>query len=111
MSDGKERTLSQKASDRLSSLTHALTGGTPTPHFPTFDQLPKVEGQPQGCLWGFFDKEGKKDEIGTLNLLTSEVVRRAATEIRTGQHVQLDWCLENVQFPGFGRKKFEQKVV
>jgi len=25
--------------------------------------------------------------------------------------VQLDWGLENVQFPGFGRKAFEQKVV
>lgn len=33
--------------------------------FPAFDELPKVDGQPQGCIWGFFDKDGKKDEIGS----------------------------------------------
>lgn len=33
--------------------------------FPKFEELPKVEGEPQGCLWGFFDKDGKKDEIGS----------------------------------------------
>ena len=46
-----------------------------------------------------------------MNLLTQDVVRKASSEIRTGEHVQLDWALENVEFPGFGRKKFEQKVV
>lgn len=34
-------------------------------HFPAFDEAPKVEGEPQGCLWGHFDKDGKKDEIGS----------------------------------------------
>lgn len=110
MADGKERTVFQKAQDRISSIASSLTG-TSTHHFPDFDQLPKVEGQPQGCLWGFFDKNGVRDEVGTLNLLSPDVVRRAASEIRTGEHVQLDWCLENVEFPGFGRKKFEQNVV
>ena len=33
--------------------------------FPAFDDLPKVEGMPQGNLWGFFDKDGKKDEVGS----------------------------------------------
>lgn len=33
--------------------------------FPEFDALPKVEGQPQGCLWGFFDKHGTPDQIGS----------------------------------------------
>lgn len=32
--------------------------------FPAFDDLPKVEGMPQGSIWGFFDKDGKKDEVG-----------------------------------------------
>ena len=64
-----------------------------------------------GCTWGIFDKDGKRDELGTLNLLTPLVVQSASQEIRTGEHVQLDWCLENVEFPGFGRKKFEQTVV
>ncbi|KAK5126095.1 hypothetical protein LTR85_011450 [Meristemomyces frigidus] len=89
----------------------ATLTGQPHFSFPSFDQLPRVEGQPQGCLWGMFDKPGQKDEVGTLNLLTRLVVQKASQEISTGEHVQLDWGLENVEFPGFGRKKFEQKVV
>ncbi|KAK4626333.1 hypothetical protein CLAFUW4_04997 [Fulvia fulva] len=111
MTDGKSPPLAQKAKERLSAVADTLTG---QPHFtfPTFDQLPKVEGQPQGCAWGLFDKNGVKDQVGTLNLLTPDVVRQASSEIRTGQHVQLDWCLsDNVEFPGFGRRKFEQKVI
>lgn len=110
MAEGKDRSLFQKAQDRLSAFGATLTGN-PFISFPAFDQLPRVEGQPQGSLWGFFDKGNQKDEVGTLNLLTPAVVRNASNEIRTGEHVQLDWCLENVQFPGFGRKKFEQKIV
>jgi hypothetical protein len=33
--------------------------------FPPFDDLPKVEGMPQGNIWGYFDKNGKKDEVGS----------------------------------------------
>jgi kynurenine formamidase len=36
--------------------------------------------------WG---RWGDDDEIGTLNLITDEVVRRAATEVRTGRRVPL----------------------
>jgi len=112
MGEGKERSTLQKASDRIQALTAAITG-TPTVIFPAFDNLPKVEGQPQGCCWGIFDdqKTGKKDEVGTVNLLTPALVQAAAKEIRTGEHVQLDWALENVQFPGFGRKEFNQRVI
>jgi len=65
MSEGKARGPLQQAGDRLASLADTLTG---RPHysFPDFDQLPKVEGQPQGCIWGIFDKPGgEKDEIGS----------------------------------------------
>ena len=64
MTEGKGRSPLQQAGDRLSALTATLTGRT-THDFPNFDDLPKVEGQPQGCLWGIFDKDGKKDEIGS----------------------------------------------
>ena len=47
-----------------------------------------------------------------LNLLTPEVVKRAArSQIQTGLRVQLDWGMHNVQFAGFGRKGFEQKIL
>lgn len=103
--------MAQRAKERLAAIKDAIMNPTSTVKFPSFDELPKVDGQPQGCLWSFFDKNGVKDQIGTLNILTPDVVRQASSEIKTGKHIQLDWCLENVTFPGFGRKKFEHKIV
>ncbi|KAJ4362349.1 hypothetical protein N0V83_010442 [Neocucurbitaria cava] len=100
------------AQNRLSALAQTLTtGGGSEYSFPAFDDLPKVEGMPQGNLWGFFDKDGKKDEVGTINLLTPAVVQGASREISTGEHIQLDWPLHNVQYPGFNRKEFHQKKI
>lgn len=65
MSEGKGRSTIQRAGDRIHALASTLTGGT-THGFPAFDDLPKVEGQMQGCCWGLFDKDGKKDEIGSV---------------------------------------------
>lgn len=58
-------------------------------HLPDFDHLPKVEGMPQGCAWGLFDKDGKKDLLGTLNLLTPAVVKAAAAEVQDGVSISL----------------------
>ena len=79
--------------------------------FPGWDDLPHVPGAPQGCVWGFYDQGGRKDEIGAINLLTPEVVLAASREVQTGRSVQLDWPLHNLQFPGFGRKQFEHKLI
>ncbi|KAL4782036.1 hypothetical protein BJX76DRAFT_359372 [Aspergillus varians] len=80
------------------------------PIFPTFDDLPPVSGQPQGCLWGFFDTPDKKDELGTLNILTPSVVLEAGKEIQFGHHVQLDWPMNNLQFPASGRAALHHHV-
>lgn len=56
---------------------------------PSFDDLPAVEGMQQGCAWGLFDKDGKKDLRGTLNLLTPEVVAGACKEARDGVSISL----------------------
>lgn len=56
---------------------------------PDFDSLPKVDGMPQGCAWGVFDKDGKKDALGTLNLLTPDVVKEAYKEAKEGISVSL----------------------
>jgi hypothetical protein len=103
------KSATKRVSAATASLTRTLLGSAPT--FPAFDDLPKVEGEPQGCAWGFFDEDGKKDEVGTLNLLTPSVVQAASKEIVTGEHIQLDWPLENVQFPGFNRKEFKQTPI
>ncbi|KAG6868141.1 hypothetical protein C0993_007215 [Termitomyces sp. T159_Od127] len=43
---------------------------------PSFDELPEFNGQP-GCAWSVWSES---DELGTVNLLTEEVVKRAAQE-------------------------------
>ena len=78
---------------------------------PDFDSLPPVKDMPKGCAWGLFDTNGKKDELGTLNLLTPDLIAQVAkSEIQTGKHVQLDWPLDAISFSRL-RKKFEQKIV
>ncbi len=128
---------------RLQNLLHTIASTTSTPHtntnstsvmdsgLPDWDVMPAVAGVDyRGCAWGLFDgKDGKKDEIGTLNLLTpARVLAAARDEIRTGESVSLksvdssdtlsstqtdlcSWGLENVKFPGFGRKAAVQKVI
>jgi hypothetical protein len=32
--------------------------------FPEFDDLPEIKGCPKGCLWGFYDIDDTKDEVG-----------------------------------------------
>jgi hypothetical protein len=58
----------KNAQNRVSAVAASLSGGLVgglEHHFPAFDEAPKVEGEPQSCLWGFFDKDGKKDEVGS----------------------------------------------
>jgi hypothetical protein len=47
------------------TIKTAMSGSEYT--FPAFDDLPKIEGMPQGSIWGFYDKDGKKDEVGGLS--------------------------------------------
>lgn len=61
-------------------------------NIPDFDSLPKVEGMPQGCAWGIFDKGGKKDHLGCINLLTPSVVKAALQEAKEGRAPH-DLCL------------------
>lgn len=56
---------------------------------PDFDDLPEVKGMPQGCAWGLFDKDGKKDLLGTINFLTQDVIKRAYGEARDGVSISL----------------------
>ena len=52
----------QSAQEKLSTMTGGVMGFEYK--FPAFDELPKVDGMPQGSIWGFYDKNGKKDEVG-----------------------------------------------
>ncbi|KAH6895930.1 hypothetical protein B0T10DRAFT_229217 [Thelonectria olida] len=79
---------------------------------PDFDDLPQVEGKPQGCAWGVFDRDGKKDMVGTLNFLTPEVVQAAAKEVKDGISISLNWSLNamnKLNIPG--RKAAEHRIL
>ena len=47
-------------------------------NLPSFDELPTFDGFP-GCAWEVW---GKGDQLGTVNLLTEEVVKEASKEIK-----------------------------
>lgn len=58
---------------------------------PHFEDLPLQRGDPKASAWGLW---GHKDELGTLNLLSPEIVARAGQEIQTGVVVPLNLPLE-----------------
>lgn len=59
-----------------------------------------------------FDKHGSKDVHGTLNFITPDVVKAAyASELKDGVSVSLNWPIDAIKTPGFGRKGLVHKVV
>lgn len=80
-------------------------------NLPDFKDMPAVPGMPHGCAWGLFDKKGKKDEFGTLNLLTPDVVTAARLEIQEGVSVAINWSQDNCKVPHSGRIRPEHRIV
>ncbi|QKX61290.1 uncharacterized protein TRUGW13939_08438 [Talaromyces rugulosus] len=75
---------------------------------PPFDKLTLDPSGPKGNAWGLF---GKDNSLGMLNLLTPDVVQAAASEIKDGDRFGLDWKLNALGQPSFGRQPFHQKIV
>ncbi|MCJ1305220.1 hypothetical protein MMC08_008034, partial [Hypocenomyce scalaris] len=75
----------------------------PPASLPSFDELPLDKNGPFANAWGLF---GERDQLGMLNLLTPETVKAAATEIKEGLRVSLDWHLSKPAHPFFGRQVF-----
>lgn len=75
---------------------------------PSFDALPLRAGDPPYSAWGLY---GDNDELGTLNLLTPEVVAEAASEIRTGVRVGLDLRNDFLVEPTHGRLALKHTVL
>ena len=74
---------------------------------PTFDELPIKPEYPPRSGWGIF---GDDDQIGTLNLLTSERVAAAARLVQTGQVFAMNWKLELPHPPLFGRQVLQHTI-
>lgn len=67
---------------------------------PAWDDIPEVPGLPKGCAWGLFDKAGQRDQLGTLNLLTPEMIIEAKEEIQEGESICLK-CVASITVIGF----------
>ncbi|KAM5344643.1 hypothetical protein ACJ41O_013178 [Fusarium nematophilum] len=81
----------------------------PLPEHPSFDSLPLDRNGPHGNAWGLW---GPDDQLGTLNLLTDEVVSKAAAEnIKTGSRVSLNWSMTGASYPKFARKLLQRNVI
>ncbi|CAK7239313.1 MAG: hypothetical protein STHCBS139747_000743 [Sporothrix thermara] len=81
----------------------------PVPPRPPFSALPLDPNGPAGNAWGLYPDED--DALGALNMLTPEVVAAAAaSQIRSGVRVSLDWPLNKPYFPSFGRNAFQHTL-
>lgn len=58
------------------------------PVVPPYAALKARTDVPSGSAWGLF---GPDDELGTINLLTADRVRKAAHSVRSGRTFSLDW--------------------
>jgi len=56
---------------------------------PDYKDMPAVKGMPHGTAWGLWDKNGERDNCGSLNLLTPENTIAAQKEIKSGTGVAL----------------------
>jgi hypothetical protein len=75
---------------------------------PNFSDLPLNKDDPWLSAWGIW---GECDELGTLNFLTKEIVQAAASEIKEGVRISLNWAMEEPTHPCFNRQTFEHKVL
>lgn len=58
-------------------------------NLPDFNELPVIPGTTLRSSWGLFDKNGERDQLGCLNLLTPEVAFEAIKDVRVGVSVSL----------------------
>ncbi|OAL44233.1 hypothetical protein IQ07DRAFT_663589, partial [Pyrenochaeta sp. DS3sAY3a] len=79
--------------------------------FPSYKDMPSVPNMPPGCAWGLFDKNGEKDQLGTLNWLTSRKIQEAGKELKVGVSVSLNWALECIHDPGHDRKAIVHNIL
>lgn len=86
-----------------------MSSSSSLPTLPAFDDLTLDPNGPKGNAWGLF---GPDNELGMLNLLTPENTARAAREeIKTGVRISLDWDLTKPEYPSFGRKALQHRMV
>ena len=71
--------------------------------YPSFDALPVRDGAPPGSSWGVF---GDQEQVGTLNFIGPDQVRRASELVQDGTVFPLNWDI-SLPSPAF----FERETV
>ncbi|KIW78584.1 hypothetical protein Z517_08422 [Fonsecaea pedrosoi CBS 271.37] len=75
---------------------------------PAFEHLPLRKGDPPFSAWSLY---GPDDQLGTLNILTPDVVTAAAKEITTGVRIGLDAPVDYLARPPHDRKPLTHTVI
>ncbi|GIZ47900.1 hypothetical protein CKM354_001097700 [Cercospora kikuchii] len=73
---------------------------------PKRSELPSLPNAPAGAAWLW----GKDDELGRLNMLTTDRKLAAAKLIRTGETINLDLRSDLPSPPVFGREPFQHEI-
>ncbi len=104
-----ERAAVRKVSEVAVRATRAVRNAvTHSQKIPSYDDLPVRAGAPAGAAWGVF---GDDDEVGTINLLTPEMVVAAASSIRSGKVFALNLPINIPDPPLFTRGKHRHTVI
>jgi kynurenine formamidase len=74
---------------------------------PRYQDLPRAPDLSARTAWDVF---GPDDHVGTLQLLTPERVRHAASLVRKGAVFSLNWRLEVPDPPMFGRRPLKHRI-
>jgi hypothetical protein len=75
---------------------------------PAYEDLPVDVSAPPGSSWGVF---GPGDQVGTVNLLTPDRVRRGAGLVRKGLVFSLNWNIELPDPPLLGREPLRHTIL
>lgn len=76
-------------------------------NLPDFDDLPLIEKLGLRHAWGVF---GENDQLGAVNFLTPERVRRAADLVKTGEVFSVALPLNEFDPPPYGRAPLEHTL-
>jgi kynurenine formamidase len=76
-------------------------------NIPSYDELPVREGLPAGSSWGLW---GDDDQLGTINLLTEDAIRRGLAAARRGAVFAMNWALEQPNPPFYGRGALSHRI-
>ncbi|EXJ86816.1 hypothetical protein A1O3_03770 [Capronia epimyces CBS 606.96] len=85
-----------------------VSAPTPVPvEHVSFKNLQLQPDHPPHSAWGLW---GPDDQLGCLNRLTPDRIRAAATEVKTGVSIGLNWSLNEMHIPPFYRTKLKHEI-